>query len=81
MVQVGGWVNFLRPNLGSTSRELGYGEAHLLLGNVVSGEEALEEDITETEDREGPATGSVAVRTVRVRGLAGSRSGMRRRLG
>jgi hypothetical protein len=47
-------------NAGSGCRKVGYSEAHVFLGNVVSGEEALEEHIAKTENREGLASRGVA---------------------
>ena len=47
-------------NAGSGCRKVGYSEAHVFLGNVVSGEEALEEYIAKTENREGLASRGVA---------------------
>jgi hypothetical protein len=78
MAEVGRSVFLGRADLGSGSGKLGYGEAHPLLGDVVCGEEALEEHIAETEDGEGLATRGVAmcrmgVRRLRLRGWPGAR--------
>ena len=66
MIEVGGYIFFCRSNSGSVCRKLGYSEAHSLKGDVVSGKEALEEDITETEDGKGLASRGVAVSRMRV---------------
>lgn len=72
MVEVGGSIVILsRSDFGSNSGKFGYREAHPLLGDIVSGEEALKEYITETEDGKGLTTRGVAVSRMRVRGLRG----------
>jgi len=64
-------------DLGSRSGELGDSEADLLLGDVVSSVETLEEHVSEAEDLDGVAARSVAVG---VSWLAGRRFGVRRGL-
>lgn len=66
-----------RSNFGSSSREFGYGKAHLSFGDVVSSEETLKEDISKSENGDS-LTGAVALR---VGWVTGSRSGRGRWMG
>lgn len=77
MALIGVIVSFLRPNHGACSRELGHSESHLLLGDVVSSEETLEEDVSEAVNRDGFTSRGVTVSMGR---LARSRFGVRRGL-